>query len=389
MLVHFIILSIGFLGFLTVFLLLTKYKSNRMMNVYLIITFILVSSRFILHGLNYLLHFKNLNDVIINYNRFFIILIPCLYLYFNNLILQKKFFSSQDFKHFIIPIAFFLIIIKIKNAENSLSLNWKLTSFVLFCAYAFTYCYLCYSMLFKKNWRKKDNVRVLNKQNRLIKKWTLFLLILSTLSIIRVLISLYLQIYNENIVSISDEYFIWISSIIWMLIFLKTLISPEILCGYDVLNNIIKKEETYSLELDNIWSIESKKQSNNIQDSKLKLQIEKNIIDYINKIEKKAANPQSFKNFKFSISDLAKKLKIPTSHLNYIFKYHSKISFSDYKKTIRIDHSINLIQSGYLKVNTFESLAKEVGFASYNPFYSSFKDISGKSPKEYIDQLNA
>jgi AraC-like DNA-binding protein len=389
MFLYFLLITIGLLGLLTVLVVLTRYKSNRMMNIYLIITFILVSFRFILHGANYFLSFKNSDDLIINYNRFFIILIPCLYLYLDNLILDRKFFALQDFKHFIIPILFFLLVIKMNNTGNSLSLKWKLTSFVLFSTYAFAYCYLCYSMLLKKVWLKKETVRIQNKQNRLIKKWTLFLVILSTLSIIRVLISLYFHIFNKDIISISDEYFIWISGLIWMLIFIKTLISPEVLYGYDVLNDIIKKEKTYTLELDNIWDIESKKESYNIQDSKLKLQVDKNIIEYISEIEKKALNPTLFKDFKFTISDLATKLKIPTSHLNYIFKYHCKISFSDYKKTIRIHHSINLIQSGYLEINTFESLAKEVGFASYNPFYSSFKEISGKSPKEFIDKFNA
>jgi AraC-like DNA-binding protein len=388
MLLYFLLIIIGLLGFLTILLVLTQYKSNSMMNIYLIITFTLVSIRFILHGINFLLDIKYLDDIITNYNRIFIILIPCLYLYFNNLILHRKYFSVQDFKHFIIPIVFFLLVIKRKYAGDSLSLNWKLTSFALFCTYAFTYCYLCYSMLIKKVWKKIDTVRIQNKQNRLIKKWTLFLLILSTLSIIRVIISLYFHIFNKDIFSISDEYFMWISSLIWMIIFLKTLISPEILYGYDVLNDIIKQDKTYKLELDNIWNIESKKELNNIQDNKLKEQVEHNIIEYISQIEQKASDPDSFKDFKFTISDLASKLKIPTSHLNYIFKYHCKIPFSDYKKIIRIQHAINFIQSGYLKRNTLESLAKEVGFASYNPFYSSFKDISGKAPKEYVDQLN-
>jgi len=72
---------------------------------------------------------------------------------------------------------------------------------------------------------------------------------------------------------------------------------------------------------------------------------------------------------KFSISDLAIKLNLPNIHLDYLFKYHSKISFSDYKKKIRIHHSIRLIESNYLKTNTLDSLAKGVGFASYNPLF--------------------
>jgi AraC-like DNA-binding protein len=299
--------------------------------------------------------------------------------------LERKYFALQDFKHFIIPIIYFLIIVTINTTGNFLSINWKLNLIALFSIYAFTYWYLGYIMLVKEFWLKKNKRSVLNKQNRLIKNWTFYLLTLSTLSIIRVLISIYLKFFDEN--TVSDEKLIWISSLFWMFLFLKALISPEILYGYDVLNDILKKEQTYKLELDNIWNIDSKKESNNIQDSILKPQIDKNILEYINKIEQKALNPESFRDFKFSISDLAKKIKIPTSHLNYIFKYHSKIPFSDYKKTVRIRHSIDLIQSGYLEANTLESLAKEVGFASYNPFFTSFKYVSGQSPKEYIDSL--
>jgi AraC-like DNA-binding protein len=82
-------------------------------------------------------------------------------------------------------------------------------------------------------------------------------------------------------------------------------------------------------------------------------------------------------------------LNIPKSHLSYLFKYHSKISFSDYKKIARIEYALHLIQSDYLKTNTFDSLAKEVGFSSYNPFFTSFKDIIGKPPQEYCSTLES
>jgi AraC-like DNA-binding protein len=376
----------GFLGFLTIALLLKKYKSNRITNVYLIIIFLLVSLRFLIHGVSFLHHSVYFDNLIIGYNHFFLVIIPCIYLYCNNLMIDRKFFLLLDFKHFIIPIIYFLLLLKINSTENFLTVNWKITVFTTFFLYACTYCYLTYRLLVNKNSSVKDKLRITNKQSRLIQKWTMFLLLLSTLSIIRFLISLYLNIVSENIVS--DEYLICISIPIWILIFLRILCYPEILHGYDVLDTIIKKEKSHKLEIDNIWTIESKKDSNNIQNSKLKQQIDKNIVEYIIKIEKKALNPKSFKDFKFTISDFAQKLHIPTSHLNYIFKYHCKMPFSDYKKTIRIHHAINLIQSGYLEKNTLESLAKEVGFASYNPFYSSFKDISGKAPREYVDCLN-
>ena len=81
-------------------------------------------------------------------------------------------------------------------------------------------------------------------------------------------------------------------------------------------------------------------------------------------------------------------LNVFLSHiLKYLFKYHSKVSFSDIKKIIRIQDAIGLIEQNYLTTNTMESLSKKVGFTSYNPFFTSFKDVVGKSPQEYIATL--
>jgi AraC-like DNA-binding protein len=45
------------------------------------------------------------------------------------------------------------------------------------------------------------------------------------------------------------------------------------------------------------------------------------------------------------------------------------------------------LKSDYLKTNTIEALAMEVGFSSYSPFFSSFKNITGLAPLEYIKTM--
>ena len=75
------------------------------------------------------------------------------------------------------------------------------------------------------------------------------------------------------------------------------------------------------------------------------------------------------------------------SHLIFVFKYHSELSFSDYKKISRIQNSLVLINNNYLASNTLDTLAKKVGFSSYNPFFSCFKDVVGKSPHEYVSTV--
>jgi AraC-like DNA-binding protein len=46
------------------------------------------------------------------------------------------------------------------------------------------------------------------------------------------------------------------------------------------------------------------------------------------------------------------------------------------------------MEEDYLKSNTMESLANDVGFSSYSPFFKSFKTITGLSPQEYCNRVN-
>ncbi|MGO4819676.1 helix-turn-helix domain-containing protein [Flavobacterium sp. W22_SRS_FP1] len=244
-----------------------------------------------------------------------------------------------------------------------------------------------FNLIGKNIWFNDNKVRIVNKHTRLINKAALFLFIIATINILRALLSLYFQIFNED--PFIDIDYIWVPALVWTILFIKILISPELLYGYNLFIDIIKKDNIEQLELANVWIINSKKEIYNPQNIKLKKQIDKNIIKYIAEIEKRASDIGSFKDCKYSLSELAQDLRIPNSHLNYVFKYHCKISFLDYKKNIRIRHSIELLQSNYLRTSTLESLAREVGFASYNPFFCSFKDITGLSPKEYVVQLKA
>ena len=81
---------------------------------------------------------------------------------------------------------------------------------------------------------------------------------------------------------------------------------------------------------------------------------------------------------------MANRLKIPKSHLTFVFKYLSRVSFTEFKKIVRIHDALQLIEKGYLQSNTIESLASKVGFSSYSPFYTTFKEVTGISPQIYI-----
>jgi len=380
-------LNTGLLGFLTLFLLQIRSKSNALVNIYSLITILLISTRFTAIGLIQLLQIEPLQPRNLNYNGIFILIIPCLYLYLKTLLLNRKVFMKTDLIHFILPTIFIIYNILLYPFKSTIAIPSRLTLFSLFLIYASTYWFLNFNLIGKNIWFNDNKVRIVNKHTRLVNKAALFLFIIATINILRALLSLYFQIFNED--PFIDIVYIWVPALVWTILFIKILISPELLYGYNLFIDIIKKDNIDQLEIANVWIINSKKEIYNTQNITLKKQVDKNIIKYITEIEKKASDIGSFKDCKYSISELAQDLRIPNSHLNYVFKYHCKISFSDYKKNIRIRHSIELLQSNYLRTSTLESLAKEVGFASYNPFFCSFKDITGLSPKEYVIQLKA
>jgi hypothetical protein len=51
---------------------------------------------------------------------------------------------------------------------------------------------------------------------------------------------------------------------------------------------------------------------------------------------------------------------------------------------VRIQDSLALIEEGYLKTNTFDSLSKNVGFSTYNTFFIAFKEVTNKAPQEFV-----
>ena len=136
--------------------------------------------------------------------------------------------------------------------------------------------------------------------------------------------------------------------------------------------------------MDKRWILESPKELVNLQDSFLKEKIAPNLEKYILRIENLATNTDCFLTENFTTENFADEMAIPRSYLKYIFKYHCMVSFNDYRKVIRIQKAKQLIEDGFLKKNTMESLALETGFASYSSFFKNFKTITSVSPQEYV-----
>jgi YesN/AraC family two-component response regulator len=189
----------------------------------------------------------------------------------------------------------------------------------------------------------------------------------------------------QNKEFISDNYFVWINSAAWFIVFMMILTSPSILNGYiSEISKVANAVEFQPKQTSN-WRIKPTTEISNAQDLQLSQKMKLRLEEYFFKIDEHIEKENNFLNPGFTTEELAIKLMMPKSHLNFLFKYHSETSFSDFKKVVRIKKALELIEAGYLKTNTFESLSIKVGFSTYNTFYTSFKEVTGLAPQKFID----
>lgn len=374
----------GCLGLIVVFIVLVNYKANRILNLSLMFIITISTIRLLLLGLAGILKNSDLSNFNFKITDFIGLTLPFSYLYFKNLIQNKKTFSYKDLFHIIFLL---LVILERKFTLIELMFDYKLNYnfYYFYVIYAVIYDIAIFIMLKKHVWNKKATLDFAKKQNNLIRKWTIYFFIFLNLLILRFYI-LFVLVYNSNI-SLAPTDGLWISSIFWIILFIIILSSPEILYGYSYIE---RKDLEFNANLTNIsnWNLVSKIKTNSNQDQQLKEKMNLNIENYILAIETILLKNNYFRNPEFKIRELALALNIPISNLKYLYKYHSKTSFSDHKKILRIKDAIELIDQNYLKTNTLDSLSKKVGFASYNSFFTSFKDVIGKSPVQYILSLN-
>lgn len=366
------------------------YKSNPFYNIYLLIIITVISFRFLIHGShelglqNYLKPDRGPHSVI------YLIIVPSFYLYHKNLVFQDKIYGLKDLKHLLFLVFLFFINSNHFIVKHYMLHYGKITNFILIAFFLCFYILFIYRLLHKNIWFKKD-LLVSNTHYQLVKKWTIYLFSINVLAAIIMLISVYTEI--DKHVYLSGKSLATVSLLFWLFIYFKILATPEILYGLPILNKTILKFSTVDKDLkllttkqSNHWILETPNLKNE-QDQKLQEKIMSNIIGYTNEIDKLSSEKFIFSNPKITTNDLANALGVPTSYIVYLFKYHSKIPFTEYRMKSRIQHSISLIEDGYLKNNTLESLAHQCGFASYNPFFSAFKKETGFAPQEYLKSV--
>lgn len=85
-----------------------------------------------------------------------------------------------------------------------------------------------------------------------------------------------------------------------------------------------------------------------------------------------------------SLSDAATYLEVSSSHLSRVFKNDTGMNFVNYLNQLRISKAKKILEENDLV--QMKNIAFETGFNSYNHFFSTFKNIVGMSPNEYLEK---
>jgi len=386
--IHLILLSFitGIFGTTVSSIILKNYKSNQAINIYFIVFMMLISLIQLGMGLNLLFFQKAIFTNFYFESSISILILPIVYIYFRKLFSKESNVTINSvLLHAIFPLTYFVVVL-FKSYPLDKSFYFYFNDnivYYFFGVFVLLYVYLCSMLLYRNIFDKKgDNNH--HFRNTWISKWTKFIYLEIIIMAFAPLILYWFKDLTET-----DSIYQPVSCVTLLIVCCKIVCCPEIFYGYTHLKNKINEEGDTPLKFNSIWILSNPNIPNSLQDQVLKAKIDSSLPDYIKEIESLILNDDFFIQSDVKIKNLSNKLKIPKSHLNYIFKYHSTVTFIELKKIIKIHHATVLIKNNYLQTNTLNYLSKEVGFASYDPFYRSFKKYTGNTPLDYYNLVRA
>ena len=377
------------LSLLVALILLINIKRNTYFNVYILVIFF---TNFIHNGFtfSYDLGWQNeFRDVPKPFNLLFLLNLVLLYQYVRSMLHLDKRPLRYVLFSISIPILLLLVNLMVFNIETdvqSATAILRLINFPVIAMFIFYHVYLASKVIYSFFWGKPTS-ELWFANERWIRFWLLQLLIFcAVLGLLVCLMFLY-EVYSQK--DFVHQNIHHVRSLMALVFMIQLFLQPEILYGPKDISPMVpmaEAKQSKSMKPDFKWRT-SPKEINNKQDIQLTLKFNAQIKDIVKKLESKTAMNLIVKNPDMNSTAFAEKLNIPRTYLQYFFKYHSDISFVHYRSKIRVYYAIEKMKDDYLSKNTMDALARECGFASYNPFYSAFKLEMGIGPSEVLAQL--
>jgi hypothetical protein len=218
------------LGFICVASIYGKYEhqNKSLINKYLTIIIVFQAFRFMAYGMIEVNPTLQIHWFTIFLDVAIVMLMPCFFLYFENIVNENK-FAFDNMLHFIAPTLFVVIFISKNLVPNDNEVVVRKIFFLVLTLFYLFYAYRGYKLLMNNVWRRKSEIKAIQNQNRLIKNWTILLYV----SFILIMVIRFSTGYLMNKYYINNNQYLWITALIWSGIFVKIMLTPEILYGYN------------------------------------------------------------------------------------------------------------------------------------------------------------
>ena len=376
----------AFFSLLIALIVLRNLKRNPYLNIFIFLIFItnLIRIPFSLtYALGWQTQFpeipKPFNSLLICNSVFF-------YWYIRSLLVKGKTSLMGFWIALVVP--FLLLVVnlffRVYPTDKFILKGFSFQIAVIFILY---FLYHSYKVVYRVFW--VDSRKLLRFSNfKLIRFWVFILVGMYTIGSIRIIVIFSFElIYNKEAIAVGYPY---ASSIFYLVMLVILFLHPEILYGL--------QRERISIPILNVTSTENPmlptfvwrtqpKAIHNKLDLALAIKFHERMAEITRKLESKVALQAIVKDPNINAIVLAEKLDIPRTYIHFLFKYHSDISFVQYRSKIRVHYAIEKMKEDFLSKNTMDALARECGFASYNPFYSAFKSEMGIGPREVLAEL--
>jgi AraC-like DNA-binding protein len=333
--------------------------------------------------------------MLIHFTPFYLLLGPFFYFYVRSLLIDDHRLLKKDYLHFlpalIILINIFPYIFKgveyklayatkvIENTANFINFDYLFIpagiNFIFRPIHALVYVAISIALIFKNRLNLKNN----NMQQSLIYKWLLLLISISVVLYLSFLVFTIISYttLDYNLAFSQASYILYLTIGGLIVLNFSLLFFPNILYGLPQLDYALKKQKKITLE-----EVDEEKKvtkSFEISDEKLLL-LKLKIDNYL------GSRPYLKSNFNLTV--MSADTDIPVHHLSYYFNEQMNINFNTWKNDLKVNYVIELIKKGSYENLTLDALSKQAGFGSRSSFINAFKQKTGLTPSEYLQELD-
>ncbi|UPZ17850.1 helix-turn-helix transcriptional regulator [Flavobacterium humidisoli] len=225
------------------------------------------------------------------------------------------------------------------------------------------YCLFSAKLLFPFKKVKRNEFFI---KNKLLFKWLLFD---NYLKIVLIIISLFLVVEYDHILSFAKGFSGLVFGLEMALSILFLIFNPKLLIGV--------KWVSINVDGESLSGTINRKNDKKILRDRIILE----------RLDKYMKTNEPYKK-KITINEIAQAVNISPNKLAYLIRENFNQSFVDYINSFRLTHVDVLISQKKHFKYSFEYVAFEAGFNSKNAFYVAFKKLRNSTPKKYYGDEN-